>query len=89
MSCGNPHDTPCSEVLDKMYEFLDAELGPVDIHRVDEHLHECGPCMTEHDIDRVVKVVVARACGGTLAPDEVRAAVIFRIRTLADSSRAE
>ena len=26
MSCGNPHETPCSEVLDVVYAFLDGEL---------------------------------------------------------------
>ena len=25
MSCGNPHDTDCSEVLELVYEFLDGE----------------------------------------------------------------
>ena len=30
MSCGNPHETDCSEVLDQMYEYLDGELGEPD-----------------------------------------------------------
>jgi len=29
MSCGNPHEVPCSEVLDRVYTYLDHELdGP-------------------------------------------------------------
>ena len=26
MSCGNPHETPCSEVLDMVYTYLDGEM---------------------------------------------------------------
>ena len=27
MSCGKPHETPCSEVLERVYSYLDGELG--------------------------------------------------------------
>ena len=27
MSCGNPHETPCSEVLDRVYWYLDGEIS--------------------------------------------------------------
>ena len=30
MSCGNPHETPCTEVLDRVYRYLDGELGDMD-----------------------------------------------------------
>jgi hypothetical protein len=30
MSCGNPHETPCIEVLDRVYGYLDGELGDMD-----------------------------------------------------------
>jgi len=30
MSCGNPHETPCTEVLDQLYAYLDGELGAPD-----------------------------------------------------------
>ena len=46
MSCGNPHATDCSKVLDQMFEYLDGELGEPDLHLVQEHLDECAPCMT-------------------------------------------
>ena len=25
MSCGKPHETPCSEVLERVYSYLDGE----------------------------------------------------------------
>ena len=29
MSCGNPHETPCSELLDAVYTYLDGEMDQV------------------------------------------------------------
>jgi len=34
MSCGNPHATDCSKVLDQMFTYLDGELGEPDLHLV-------------------------------------------------------
>ena len=27
MSCGKPHETPCSEVLERVYWYLDGEVS--------------------------------------------------------------
>jgi len=47
MSCGNPHETPCTEVLDRVYGYLDGELGELDCAKIKQHLDECGPCLLE------------------------------------------
>ena len=44
MSCGNPHETPCSEVLDRVYWYLDGEMSADDCDHIRQHLDECGPC---------------------------------------------
>ena len=59
MSCGNHHDTDCSEVLDRVYEYLDNEMGELDCAKIKQHLEECGPCLAEYDLD------------GWLAPDMI------------------
>jgi len=82
MSCGNPHATDCSDVLDQMYTYLDGELGEPDLHLVREHLEECAPCMSEHDVDLVVKKLIRRSCGGDLAPDELRERIVLQITEL-------
>ena len=43
MSCGNPHDTDCREVLDKVYAYLDGELTRATCAEIREHLDECSP----------------------------------------------
>ena len=82
MSCGKPHATPCSEVLDRMYTYLDGELGEHDLHRVREHLEECAPCMSQHDVDLMVKKLIHRSGGGDLAPEELRERIVLKITEL-------
>ena len=62
VSCGNPHDTPCSEVLDRVYEYLDGELDRERVHVIKEHLDECAPCLQEFGLEEAVKAIVKRSC---------------------------
>ena len=62
----------CSEVLHRIYEYLDGEMSPEDVTRVAQHLEECRPCLAEHDLDQAVKQVVKRACSEDRAPDDLR-----------------
>jgi hypothetical protein len=34
MSCGNPHETPCAEVLDRVFEYIDGELDGHRVHKI-------------------------------------------------------
>lgn len=79
MSCGNPHQTPCSEVLERLYEYLDGELEAHDVGKIKQHLRECSPCLTEHEVDRMLKALVRRSCGGDCAPDDLRARIMLQI----------
>ncbi len=38
MSCGNPHETPCHEVLDAVYTYLDGEMDKASYAQVKVHL---------------------------------------------------
>ena len=79
MSCGNPHETPCSEVLARVYDYLDGEIDAVGIAKVKQHLDECGPCLREYGLEEVVKKLVHRHCGSDLVPGDLRARVMTRI----------
>jgi anti-sigma factor (TIGR02949 family) len=78
VSCGRPHETPCSEVLDRLYAFLDQELDDHAIRTIEVHLAECAPCLSEHDLEIAVKAVVARA-GRSHAPEHLRAQILRSI----------
>lgn len=79
MSCGNHHDTPCSEVLDRVYTYLDGELDSHRIAEIRKHLDECGPCLEEYGLEEAVKRLVAKHCGCDPVPQDLRAKVLSRI----------
>ena len=80
MSCGNPHDVDCAEILDRVYLYLDGELDEEARQEVVTHLHECGPCLREYGLEEAVTALLRRSCACTPAPEEVRARVIARIQ---------
>ena len=66
-NCGNT----CADALDRLWEYLDAELGAVDAETVRAHLAECQGCLEEYDVDVVVKTLVRRGCQEA-APEGLR-----------------
>lgn len=82
MSCGNPHETPCSEVLARVYTYLDGELEEEGCAKVRQHLDECGPCLREYGLEEAVKKLVGKACGCEPCPDTLRSKVMSRIEQL-------
>jgi mycothiol system anti-sigma-R factor len=79
MSCGNHHDKDCSEVLDRVFFFIDNEMEQADFAEIKQHLDECGPCLQKYDLERTVKMLVARSCPEH-APETLREKVLTRIR---------
>ncbi len=79
MSCGKPHETPCTEVLAELYSYLDEELDRADYAKVQQHLDECGPCLKQYDLDVVVKALLRRSCACEQAPQELREQILVRI----------
>jgi mycothiol system anti-sigma-R factor len=79
VSCGDPHETDCREVLDRVFEFLDGEMGQLDVARIKQHLDECGPCLKQYDLDVVLKTLLRRSCACEQAPQELRQKILVRI----------
>ncbi len=79
MSCGKHHNVDCSEILDRVYVFIDHELDHASSEQIQTHLDECGPCLREVDLERMVKALVARSCAER-APIQLRQRVMFSIR---------
>ena len=79
MSCGKPHDVPCTEVLATVYSYLDGEMEDSDYQQIRVHLEECGPCLREYGLEELVKKLVHKCCGQEAVPGELRAKVMTRI----------
>jgi mycothiol system anti-sigma-R factor len=80
MSCGDPHETPCSEVLEKVYLYLDGEADSHDQDHIRIHLDECSPCLRQYGLENAVKALVARCCGGDAPPVDLKERVMVRIQ---------
>ncbi|MPZ63370.1 MAG: mycothiol system anti-sigma-R factor [Propionibacteriales bacterium] len=79
MSCGKPHEKPCSEVLRDLFLFLDREMEEASCGEIQRHLDECGPCLQKYELEQLVKSLVARSCDEH-APDTLRERVLYSIR---------
>jgi mycothiol system anti-sigma-R factor len=81
MSADNQPKKDCQDVLSRVYFFIDNELAEADCHQIRQHLDECGPCLREVDVERMVKALVARSCCEQ-APAQLRQRVVFSIRQI-------
>jgi mycothiol system anti-sigma-R factor len=77
--CGDPHDAECTEVLERVFFFIDNELPTADFAQIQHHLDDCGPCLQKYDLERTVKLLVQRSCAER-APQGLRDKVLLRIR---------
>jgi mycothiol system anti-sigma-R factor len=73
------HDAHCSEVLQRMFFFIDNELDDAGCDEIQHHLDECQPCLEKYNLEQTVKALVARSCAEH-APDTLRDRVLLRIR---------
>jgi mycothiol system anti-sigma-R factor len=80
MSCGNHHETDCSEVLAEVWLFLDHECDEARRRLLAQHLDECAPCLSEYGLDEKLKRLLAAKCGGEHAPTELKDRLRQQIR---------
>jgi len=90
VSCGEPHEIDCHQILNEVYLYLDLECSEDRRGVIRSHLDECSPCFREYGIEQEVKVLVARCCGADRAPLELRDRLRAKIDALViDTSRRE
>ena len=82
MSCGDPHDTDCREVLAELWLLLDNECNHERRELLRRHLDECSPCLEELGLDEHLKALLARKCGGDHAPDALKQRLRQSIREI-------
>lgn len=85
MSCDGPD---CEKALQNLYEFIDNEIDGASCDEIQAHLDNCSDCLTEFELEQVVKSLVMRSCVET-APEPLREKVLFRIRTVQVEFRTE
>ena len=97
MSCGEPHETDCTEVLAEVWLFLDNECDRERRALLARHLDECAPCLAEYGLEEKLKRLLAAKCGGEQAPatlrEQIRIAVLeqaeVRVETTSSGTTVE
>ena len=70
-----PGGIDCSAVLADVFLYVDDE-GDVDAReRIRAHLEDCAPCLRHYGLERDVKALIARCCGGDVAPESLRTSI--------------
>ncbi|MDT0443320.1 mycothiol system anti-sigma-R factor [Streptomyces johnsoniae] len=82
MSGDASHPTDCSEVLGRLYEYLDREMPDGDCAKFQEHIDECSPCLEKYGLEQSVKKLVKRCCGQDDVPADLRSKVLGRIEAI-------
>jgi mycothiol system anti-sigma-R factor len=82
VSCGKHHETPCDEVLQRVYEYLDGEMADLDCAKIKVHLEECSRCLDEYQQDELLKAIIRRSCAFEAAPEQLRTRILASITTV-------
>ena len=75
-----PGGMDCEEVLADVYLYLDDETDAEVRQRIRAHLDDCGPCLRQFGLEQDVKVLVARSCGGDVAPSSLKTSIRMRLQ---------
>jgi len=78
MTCDGPD---CQKALENLYLFLDHEIDNASCDEIQAHIDSCSECLTEYDLERIVKDLVSRSCAER-APEPLRQKVLYSIRTV-------
>jgi mycothiol system anti-sigma-R factor len=74
-----PGGIECDEVLKDVFLYLDDESDVEVRNRIRLHLDGCAPCLRQFGLEQDVKSLVARCCGGDVAPAGLRSRIRVRI----------
>ncbi|WP_375481573.1 mycothiol system anti-sigma-R factor [uncultured Jatrophihabitans sp.] len=74
-----PGNIDCNDVLSELTIFLDNETDVATKTRIAQHLDACSPCLEQYGLEKDVKALIGRCCGGDRAPETLRARISVRI----------
>ncbi|MEI9906559.1 MAG: hypothetical protein WDO06_00405 [Actinomycetota bacterium] len=86
MSCGEKHETPCSEVLNSVLLLIDGEIEEMArVHNIEVHLDECPSCKAEMEHERrmhaLLHEMLTRSCLEK-APQELHEQLAMKLNAL-------
>ena len=82
MSCGKPHETPCTEVLAELYWYLDQELDQPGRAKILSTSTSAAPACVSTAWRRSSSSWCIRCCRDDKAPTGLRVKVMARIQEI-------
>ena len=70
----------CSAVIADVWLLLDNECDQNARARLQTHIDSCAPCLEHYGIEKQLKSLVSRKCGGDQAPEGLRERLTLEIR---------
>ncbi len=70
----------CSTVIADVWLLLDNECDPGARSRLQGHLERCPSCLERYGIEKDLKALISRKCGGDHAPQGLRERLTVEIR---------
>lgn len=77
-----PGNIDCGDVLDELSVYLDDETDAGTKSRIRDHLEACAPCLEQYGLERDVRALITRCCGGDVAPASLHTRIRVRITEL-------
>jgi mycothiol system anti-sigma-R factor len=77
----------CADCLERLYSYLDRELGPTEVADVRAHLDDCGGCEDNFVLEERFLARVRDCCQEDVAPIELRTRIVARLRMENDTTR--
>ena len=77
----------CADCLERLYSYLDRELGPTEVADVRAHLDDCGGCEDNFVLEERFLARVRDCCQEDVAPIELRTRIVARLRMENDAPR--
>lgn len=74
-------DCNCGEILERLFQLLDAELDDAECTRLRDHIAHCPDCTRLADAERHVRQLIQRSCVER-APERLRLRVIGQITVM-------
>ena len=71
----------CEKALENLYLFIDQEIDTASSAEIQSHIDDCTSCLSEYDLEKVVKSLVSRSCS-EVAPQPLREKVLVTIRSV-------
>jgi mycothiol system anti-sigma-R factor len=74
-----PGGIDCDAVLRDVFIYLDDESDLEARNRIRQHLDGCAPCLRQFGLEQDMKSLIARCCGGDIAPESLRTRIRLRL----------